>query len=50
MNSRCWATIMRSAIKSGLFLGNGSVNKFPQQWLRMQRGKRIFYAVRAEAL
>jgi hypothetical protein len=47
--SRCYATIVRLAFISDHFPGNGSVNTFPRQWLRMQRRKRgVAYAVRAK--
>jgi hypothetical protein len=49
--SRCYAVIVRLTFISDPFLGNGSVNTFPRQWLRMQRKKRgVFYAVRAKVL
>jgi hypothetical protein len=37
--SRCYATIVRWTVISDPFLGNGSVNTFPLQRLRMQWGK-----------
>jgi hypothetical protein len=45
----CWyATIVTWAVTSNPFLGNGSVNTFPRERLRMQRGKRgVVYAIRA---
>jgi hypothetical protein len=47
--SRCYATILRWAVISEMFLGNGSVNTSPWQRLRIQWGKRCaIYAVRAE--
>jgi hypothetical protein len=37
---------MKWAVISDPFLGNGSVNTFPWQWLHMQRGKQgVLYAV-----
>lgn len=49
MCSRCYATIVRWAVLSEPFLDKGSLNTFPRQWLRIERGKRsVVYAVRAE--
>jgi hypothetical protein len=49
--SRHYATIVRWAVISDPFLGNGSVNTFPRQPLRIQWRKRaVVYAVRAEEL
>jgi hypothetical protein len=46
--SRFYAEIVRRAVISDPFLSNDTVNNFPRQRLRMQRGKRgIAYAVRA---
>jgi hypothetical protein len=39
--SRCYATIVRWAVISEPFLGNGSVNTSPRQRLRIQRGKGV---------
>jgi hypothetical protein len=49
--SRCYATIVRRSVISDSFLGNSSINMFPWQRSRKQRGKRyVVYAVRAQEL
>jgi hypothetical protein len=49
--SRCCATIVRWAVVLDPLLGNSSVNTFPLQRLRMQRGKRgVVYVIRSEEL
>jgi hypothetical protein len=51
MYSRCYVTIVRWAVIADPSLGNGLVNTFLLQRLRMQWGKRyVVYAVRAEKL
>jgi hypothetical protein len=49
VQSRYYATTARWTDIPGSFLGNGSVNTFPQQQTQRQQQKScIFYVVRAE--